>query len=84
MNYKAVICDFDGVLGKTMNINGEARTVIGVMPPRFEWNIADLWLPAALSRSDDPRSPRTFGRGPHERDAGGKSRAHIGDCQQRD
>ena len=28
------------------------------MPPRFEWNIADLWLPAAIDRSDDPRTPR--------------------------
>ena len=49
-----------GVLGRTMNINGEARTVIGVMPPRFEWNIADLWLPAAMNRADDPASPRGF------------------------
>jgi hypothetical protein len=28
------------------------------MPPRFEWNIADLWLPAAMQRSDDPQTPR--------------------------
>ena len=30
------------------------------MPPRFEWNIVDLWLPAEIKRSDDPRSPRGF------------------------
>jgi predicted permease len=30
------------------------------MPPRFEWNIVDLWLPAEMNRSDDPRSPRGF------------------------
>ena len=28
------------------------------MPPRFEWNIVDLWLPAEMNRGDDPRSPR--------------------------
>src|SRR4051794_14432644 len=40
-----------GVVGRTLALDGEARTVIGVMPPRFEWNVADLWLPSALSRS---------------------------------
>ncbi len=47
-----------GVIGRTLVLDGTAWTVIGVMPPRFEWNIADLWLPAAISRSDDPRTPR--------------------------
>jgi putative ABC transport system permease protein len=63
MSYRTWMTHFGGdagVLGRTMLINGEARTVIGVMPPRFEWNIADLWLPAALSRTDDPASPRGF------------------------
>jgi putative ABC transport system permease protein len=49
-----------GVLGRTMVLNGEPWTVVGVMPPRFEWNIADLWLPAALERSTDPRTARGF------------------------
>jgi predicted permease len=49
-----------GVVGRTLVLDGESRTVIGVMPPRFEWNIADLWLPAALSRRDDPQSARGF------------------------
>ena len=49
-----------GVLGRTMVLNGEAWTIVGVMPPRFEWNIADLWLPAALERSSDPRTARGF------------------------
>jgi putative ABC transport system permease protein len=47
-----------GVIGRTLTLNGQARTVIGVMPPRFEWNIADLWLPDALDRADDPKTPR--------------------------
>jgi putative ABC transport system permease protein len=49
-----------GVVGRTLILDGESRTVVGVMPPRFEWNIADLWLPAALTRSDDPQSARGF------------------------
>ncbi len=47
-----------GVLGRTLMLDGTAWTVIGIMPPRFEWNIADLWLPAALNPADDPRTPR--------------------------
>jgi putative ABC transport system permease protein len=47
-----------GVIGRTLVLDGTPWTVIGVMPPRFEWNIADLWLPAAISRSDDPRTRR--------------------------
>jgi putative ABC transport system permease protein len=49
-----------GVVGRTLMLDGEPRTVVGVMPPRFEWNIADLWLPAAITRSDDPQSARGF------------------------
>ena len=47
-----------GVIGRTLVLDGTARTVVGVMPPRFEWNIADLWLPAAIERGADPRTPR--------------------------
>jgi putative ABC transport system permease protein len=46
------------VVGRTLVLDGTARTVVGVMPPRFEWNIADLWLPAAIERGDDPRTAR--------------------------
>ena len=46
------------VIGRTLMLDGTAWTVVGIMPPRFEWNIADLWLPAAIDRRDDPRTPR--------------------------
>jgi putative ABC transport system permease protein len=61
MNHRAWVRLFNadpGVVGRTLMLNGQPRTVIGVMPPRFEWNVADLWLPAEISRSDDPQSPR--------------------------
>src|SRR6266542_3772338 len=61
MNYRTWVRLFasdPGVVGRTLMLDGEPRTVVGVMPPRFEWYIADLWLPAAINRSDDPRTPR--------------------------
>ena len=39
-----------GVVGRTILLNGERRTVVGVMPPRFTWHAADLWMPAPLDR----------------------------------
>ncbi len=61
MNHRAWMTRFGadpGVIGRTLVLDGQSYTVIGVMPPRFEWNIADLWLPAAMQRSDDPQTPR--------------------------
>src|SRR5207244_12330420 len=34
-----------GVLNKTFVLNGTARTLIGIMPPRFGWYGADVWIP---------------------------------------
>src|SRR6266849_4016793 len=48
------------VLGKTLVLNGKARTLVGIMPPRFTWWGADLWTPAALSRSDPDLKNRGF------------------------
>ncbi len=40
------------LVGTTLVLNGEARTLVGVMPPRFLlWN-ADIWVPIVLNRSD--------------------------------
>jgi putative ABC transport system permease protein len=61
MNYRTWVRLFGadpGVVGRTLVLDREPWTVIGVMPPRFEWNIGDLWLPSALSRTDDPQSAR--------------------------
>jgi len=44
------------IIGRPFVLNGQPWTVIGVMPPRFEWYTADVWLPSALKRTDDPRS----------------------------
>src|SRR5207237_9733855 len=47
-----------GVIGRTLVLDGPAWAVLGVMPPRLEWNIADLWLAAAINRGDHARTHR--------------------------
>ena len=40
------------IVGTTLVLNGEPRTLVSVMPPRFLlWN-ADIWVPIVLNRSD--------------------------------
>lgn len=38
------------VLGKTLVLNDLPHEVIGVMPPRFGWREADVWLPLPADR----------------------------------
>ena len=40
-----------GAVGKRLVLNDRARTVIGIMPPRFGWH-TDIWLPLPLDRYD--------------------------------
>ncbi len=40
------------LVGTTLLLNGEARTLIGVMPPRFLLFNDDIWVPIVLNRSD--------------------------------
>ncbi len=39
-----------GVLGRQIRLNDNARTVIGVMPKRFMWRGADVYLPVVFER----------------------------------
>ena len=47
-----------GVLGREMLLNGKMRTVIGVMPRRFMWRGADVYLPAVFRRGKSPEGVR--------------------------
>lgn len=38
-----------GILGRTLKLDGELHTVVGVMPPRFAFWGADVWVPAGLN-----------------------------------
>jgi len=66
LNHRSWIRLFGGdpnVVGRTISLNGQPRTIIGIMPPRFEWHVADLWIPGALNKTDaatQQRSSRWF------------------------
>src|SRR5262245_66118972 len=38
------------VIGRPLRLNDKARTVIGVMPKRFMWRGADVYLPVTFQR----------------------------------
>jgi predicted permease len=40
------------VLGRRLRLNDKMRTVIGVMPPRFMWRGADVYLPDVFHRGE--------------------------------
>ncbi|HMC58828.1 MAG TPA: ABC transporter permease, partial [Candidatus Solibacter sp.] len=42
------------VLGRKLELNGTLRTVIGVMPRRFMWRGADVYLPTVYRRGQTP------------------------------
>jgi putative ABC transport system permease protein len=39
------------VLGATLYLNGTARTLIAIMPPRFRFGNCEVWMPLELNRS---------------------------------
>ncbi len=54
-----------GVLGRQLLLNGKARTVVGVMPKRFMWRGADVYLPIVFERGktvEDVTSVHVLGR----------------------
>jgi putative ABC transport system permease protein len=46
------------VVGRTFVLNGVPTTCVGVMPPRFTKQGADLWKPMALDRADPAQQRR--------------------------
>jgi putative ABC transport system permease protein len=54
-----------GVLGRKLRLNDTVRTVIGVMPKRFMWRGADVYLPIPFERgkvTEGVRSVHLLGR----------------------
>jgi putative ABC transport system permease protein len=49
-------------LGKTLMLNDQPYTVIGVMPPKFKFPYGkfQLWVPLALSATDERQRPQRF------------------------
>src|SRR4029078_13010187 len=53
------------ILGRQLRLNGTVRTVIGVMPKRFMWRGADVYVPTAFVRGqgvEGVRSVHLLGR----------------------
>jgi len=55
-----------GIVGRTISLSGTARTVIGIMPPRFKFReTSELWIPAAplgMAEQRTWKGFRIFGR----------------------
>lgn len=48
LRYKTWVKTFGAdptIINKTFVLNGAAKTLVGIMPPRFGWWGADLWIP---------------------------------------
>jgi putative ABC transport system permease protein len=59
LNYLYWKREFNGdesVVGTTMMLNGKARTIIGVMPPRFQAVGADMYMPVSWTRPEPARA----------------------------
>jgi putative ABC transport system permease protein len=48
------------VIGRTILLDEQPTTVIGVMPPRFAWWTEDIWMPVDLERVTGNMYDRTF------------------------
>jgi putative ABC transport system permease protein len=60
LNYRLWQARFNGdpaIVGQTITLDDAPFTVIGVMPPRFDWYTRELWLP--LSTTDRTRGALT-------------------------
>ena len=54
MNYRLWQEQFRGdrnILGTTFTLNGISRTLVGIMPPRFQYFGGDIYMPLSLSRA---------------------------------
>jgi len=48
------------ILGRSLLLDGRAYTVIGVMPPRFKFWGAEIWIPVGLSADEDMMRSRVL------------------------
>lgn len=46
------------VIGRNLRLNDKVRTVVGVMPPRFMWRGADVYMPVVFQRGQAIESVR--------------------------
>jgi putative ABC transport system permease protein len=61
MSHKMWVANYSmdpGVVGRIFVLNGVPTTCVGVMPPRFTKQAADLWKPMKLDRADPAQQRR--------------------------
>jgi len=61
LGYRFWVRQFGGdtsVIGQTLVLNGRHRTVVGVMPPRFMFRGADVYLPTVYRTGETPEQVR--------------------------
>ena len=54
MNYRLWESEFNGerrLVGSTLTLNGKPMTLVGIMPPRFQYADAGIWLPLRVGRA---------------------------------
>lgn len=62
LSYKVWLKEFNldpKLVGRTFVLNSKPRTLVGIMPPRFTWWGADLWIPASFDRGA-PEASRSY------------------------
>jgi putative ABC transport system permease protein len=64
MSYRLWQREFAGdpqIVGTTLTLNGQLRTPVVIMPPRFLFDGADVWIPIRLSLSGGSDQPQYMG-----------------------
>src|SRR5260370_633962 len=64
ISYRLWQRDFAGdpqIVGTTLILNGQPRTLVSIMPPRFLFDGADVWIPISLSRGGGSDQPQYMG-----------------------
>jgi hypothetical protein len=69
MNYKTWQSSFNGdpkILGKEYTVNGELRTLVGIMPPRFQayGSLPQVWIPITWTHDSQPVALGSSDQGP--------------------
>jgi putative ABC transport system permease protein len=55
LRYKTWVSRFSSdpsMLNRNFTLNGVSRTLVGIMPPRFAWGDADMWIPQTPIRGE--------------------------------
>ncbi len=63
LSYKVWQKRFGGdpsILGKVFTLDSVPRTLVGIMPKRFAWWGADLWIPTTVDPAQTQTQTRTF------------------------